>query len=84
MNPATATLQQRGKAMFLLFAGDDYYPAGGAEDFQGAYESVEAAQTAHNPDVFYYKGGWANILDLNTLSIVMTFYHGKWEQADQD
>ena len=30
--------------MFLLFAGDNYYPAGGWRDFQGAFMSIEAAE----------------------------------------
>lgn len=30
--------------MYYLFAGDHYYPSGGAKDFLGAFPSVEAAQ----------------------------------------
>jgi hypothetical protein len=30
--------------MFLLFAGDYYYPQGGWDDFRGAFGSLEAAQ----------------------------------------
>ena len=30
--------------MFLLFAGDNYYPEGGWRDFQGAFMSIEAAE----------------------------------------
>lgn len=29
--------------MFMLFAGDSYYPAGGWRDFIGVFPSVEAA-----------------------------------------
>lgn len=31
---------------YLLFAGDDYYPRGGWEDFQGAFASFGAAELA--------------------------------------
>lgn len=30
--------------MYLLFAGNDYYPNGGWEDFGGSYETQEAAE----------------------------------------
>ena len=30
--------------MFLLFAGDNYYPEGGWHDFQGAFASIEDAE----------------------------------------
>jgi hypothetical protein len=32
--------------MFLLFAGDIYYPCGGWEDYRGVYGSVELARAA--------------------------------------
>ena len=28
---------------FLLFAGDNYYPAGGMEDFKGDFDTVDEA-----------------------------------------
>ena len=65
-------------ASFLLFAGDDYYPKGGALDLIGAFESAAAAEAAHNPHQFNYAGGWANILDMETLSVVRSFSRGVW------
>ena len=65
--------------MFLLFAGDCYYPEGGAYDFKGAFDSAELAQAAHDPNQWNYDGGWANIFDTETLSIAMTFRRGAWE-----
>lgn len=32
--------------MFLLFAGYNYYPAGGWDDYCGTYDTLEAAQDA--------------------------------------
>ena len=29
---------------FLLFAGDEYYPAGGWDDFRGSFKTVEEAE----------------------------------------
>jgi len=34
---------------YLLFAGENYYPEGGVEDFQGAFTTLEAAKAAHRP-----------------------------------
>ena len=68
--------------MFLLFAGDDYYPEGGAKDFKGSFSSMEGAQAAHDPDEFRYDGGWANIFDTGTLSIAMSFSRGIWKAGE--
>lgn len=63
---------------YLLFAGDDYYPDGGARDLIGAYDSIEAAVDAHDPKKFKYHGGWANILCVDALVIVGCFNRGTW------
>ncbi len=45
--------------MFYLFAGGDYYPCGGVDDFQGVFDTVEdARQAALN--LRYY---WWHIVD---------------------
>ena len=67
---------------FLLFAGDDYYPNGGAYDCLGAFETVDAAIAAHDPNRFRYKGGWANVLDLQSLKVVRDFSRGVWRVTD--
>ena len=53
---------------YLLFAGNAYYPSGGAEDLIGKFNSINEAEAAFNPS--NYTLGWANILDLDTLEIV--------------
>ena len=35
--------------MYYLFAGEWYYPLGGYRDFQGAFETLEAAAIAAAP-----------------------------------
>lgn len=67
--------------MYLLFAGDDYYPQGGAEDLKGGFESVEEAKAAHDPNEHNYEGGWANVLDMSNLKIVMYFNRGTWSEG---
>ncbi len=32
--------------MFLLFAGDTYYPSGGWEDYRGSFATLESAVDA--------------------------------------
>ena len=63
--------------MYLLFAGDDYYPKGGANDLKGSYVSLDDAIDAHNPNEFDYDGGWANILNIETMKIEARF-GGSW------
>lgn len=42
--------------MYLLFAGDTYYPYGGINDFKGRYNSLELAKQAAQ------KFDWAHIV----------------------
>ena len=68
---------------FLLFAGNDYYPKGGARDLIGSFDTLEDAQAAHDPNVFEYDGGWANIYSTESESIVLYFYGGVgWTEND--
>ena len=68
----------------LLFAGNDYYPEGGAYDFKGSFETVELALQAHNPKEHRYEGGWANIFDLKEEKIVKQFSRGTWYEGDSE
>ena len=68
----------------LLFAGDDYYPLGGARDLQGKYETAEEAIKAHDPTEFTYEGGWSNILDLESLQTVGVFDRGQWYKSIEE
>ena len=70
--------------MFLLFAGNDYYPKGGALDLIGRYSDIEEAMAAHNPQAFTYDGGWANILDQSSMAIVKVFYGSEWRDYVKD
>ena len=57
---------------FALFAGQNYYPGGGWEDFVGMYESLEEAREA------FYKSGkdsvipyeWGHVVDLENQVVV--------------
>lgn len=49
---------------WLLFAGERYYPAGGAQDFAGAYRTRRAARKALNAITPDNCGSWAQIVDV--------------------
>ena len=63
---AFATIMQERFIMFLLFAGDFYYPAGGWEDYIGRYDSVERAEAL----LSNIGCDWYHIVDLSTNQIV--------------
>jgi len=50
---------------FLLFAGDNYYPRGGWDDFRGSYDSLEEALAAprHNDN-------WWHVVDSHLGTVV--------------
>ena len=58
--------------MFILFAGQDYYPGGGWEDFVGMYESLEEAREAfyksNDDSVIPYE--WGHVVDLKNQVVV--------------
>jgi hypothetical protein len=66
---------------YLLFASDYYYPIGGAEDLVGSYDTIEEAIKALDFRK-YDEANLANILDLNTLSIVKYGLRGVWSNED--
>jgi hypothetical protein len=45
---------------YLLFAGDDYYPNGGADDFRGTYHTMQEAMRAGE----HYD--WAHVATVET------------------
>lgn len=67
---------------YLLFAGNDYYPRGGALDLKGKFNSIDDAIAEHDPNEFEYDGGWANILCLHDFKIVKLFERGLWSDPD--
>lgn len=59
--------------IYLLFAGNEYYPSGGAKDFRGTFDTSEAAQIARpNCD-------WAHVAEFDgkTMRILR-----EWEAPD--
>ena len=69
------------KNRFYLFACNTHYPNGGAEDFQGSFETADDAMVSHNPKNFKYEGGWANIFDTKTEKIIRKFEDGIWQDT---
>lgn len=57
---------------FLLFSGEDYYAAGGAEDIIGAFNTEKEAKDAAGelPTGNPITDPWWHILDLETLTCI--------------
>lgn len=49
--------------MFIVFAGDNYHPSGGWNDFAGMYSTFDDAYSA----AIDHNGDWAQIVNLDTL-----------------
>ena len=45
---------------YLLFAGEDYYPAGGFDDFVGSYDTMEQAK-----ETSLDNKNWAHIVSIS-------------------
>lgn len=62
---------------YILFAGHNYYPEGGFDDFHGSFETIEAAKEwlGLNPNKIsnQYIDHWCHIVDRNTWEIVGRF-----------
>ena len=56
--------------MFALFAGADYYPAGGMDDLVGTFATVEEAQARF---LGGYDYDWAHIVDTTTFAKVLVW-----------
>lgn len=70
--------------LYLLFAGDDYYPRGGAFDLKGGFATLEEAIAAHDPSEFNYDGGWANVLSAESMTIPKFFRRGTWYGSEAE
>lgn len=70
---------------YILFAGKTYYPRGGAGDFIGMFNSVDAAiehfekETKHR--FIFATDFWANIFDVENAGITMLFHRGEWKEC---
>lgn len=67
---------------YLLFAGDHYYPKGGAKDLRGRFATIDDAIAAHDPHQYKYDGGWAHIFSLDSQCLVKCFSDGEWRDID--
>ena len=65
--------------MYLLFAGEGYYPSGGAQDLIGKFDTIQQCEDKMLEIKDNYYGTWGNILSLETLKIVASFEEGIWE-----
>ncbi len=63
---------------FLLFAGSDFYPSGGWDDFVCSYETLEQAMDhdMHRESCW----DWAHVVDLEFRVIVATWSRWKMEK----
>lgn len=84
---------------FVLFAGEDYYARGGADDMIGCYETVNEAMAAYqarmkpsvrNPNLMRFPDDWAHILDVSKGRECCCFqYHchsktgGEWKASEE-
>jgi hypothetical protein len=57
---------------YLLFAGENYYPKGGMNDFKGSFDTVEESENEYytNEVQRYNSWEWYQIVDSETLDIV--------------
>lgn len=73
---------------FLLFGGDQYYPAGGWQDYKGSFETLTdalrgAAGNLRDTDTGTWD--WWHIVDLSTNQIVEEGISGPSRKSpDQD
>lgn len=57
--------------MFLVFAGDTFYPAGGMNDCVGEFESLhEALACVEKGDEYGNKYGWAQVVTIENGKLV--------------
>ncbi len=51
---------------FIVFSGDTYYPVGGMNDYQGSFETLEAAKHW----LIAKKEDWGHIMDIRNKNVV--------------
>jgi len=62
--------------MFLLFAGDDYYPCGGWNDYRGTFTNQKDA-VAKGKELVNGNYDWWHVVDLDTSAEV------EWGSRDE-
>ena len=55
---------------YWLFAGHNYYPSGGMEDFVGDFDSQKDAKHSVLPEIKRSAYHWAHVYDTETREIV--------------
>jgi hypothetical protein len=55
---------------YLLFAGEEYYPKGGMDDFSGSFDTANEAHERINQLIRNEKIEWWHIMDLSTGAII--------------
>jgi len=80
---------------YILFAGDIYYPRGGARDLVGYRDSIEECKQLFYAirgsdialdffnDVDYIESHWAHVFDTESNSIVLTLSRDVWEELNK-
>ncbi len=57
---------------YILFAGHNYYPGGGMNDYRGTFSTVkEAVDKGTERDDWSRRYDWYQVIDKNTLEIVV-------------
>ena len=72
--------------MFALFAGENYYPGGGWNDYVGTFDSLDAAYARYiqgpantdEPDedgyVATYRYDWGHVVNVVSNNVVAKYY----------
>lgn len=74
---------------YLLFAGSDYYPSGGWDDFRGSFKTIEEAKAAAAEIKSYGSNvyDWYQIVDfaptMNRMEVILTA-RGEYEQVGME
>jgi hypothetical protein len=55
---------------FLVFAGEYYYPGGGAYDYLGGYDTRESAVERAKEELEDEYTDWAHVLDVDTEEFI--------------
>jgi|TARA_B100000900_G_C20588892_1_gene720816 hypothetical protein len=58
--------------MYIIYAGDEYYPRGGANDIVGYYDTYDLTLQKFQQIVHSYD--WIQVLDIDTKEIVKYYY----------
>ena len=59
------------RRQYWVFAGDNYYPGGGAYDFIGSFDSFDEAKVASKKSYKIGECRWVHIFDAETNEIIL-------------